>query len=161
MNFEQVKSPRIENKNGQIVVACPQMKTNVNISALARSASCLGVSEFIVTGNNSINAHIAKGIEVPIKHHRSILPVIKKYKGKGYKIIGLEQTNNSNDIYGYTFPSEPVMLIVGHECRGMEPEILNELDEAVEIPLHRNPHSLNVAIAASICLFEYAKQQRG
>ena len=148
-----------QSKNGDFVVACSEMKTNANISMLARSASCLGAKRFIITGRNRIDNHIARDFDIEVKHHQSLLPVVKKYKINGYKIIGLEQTTNSNNLYEYLFEDVPILLIVGNEAKGMDQEVLDCLDEVIEIPLFGRPHSLNVAVAATLCLFEYAKQR--
>lgn len=105
-----------------------------------------------------IDKHIARDFNMPIGHHRFLLPVIKKYKKARFKVIGLEQSTNSHNIYNYKFTDEPTLLVVGNECRGIYPDILECLDEVIEIPLFGEPHSLNVAVATSLCLFEHAKQ---
>jgi len=157
--FEQVRKRKpLSNQSGRLVVACPPMKSNVNVSMLARSASCLGAEALIVTGQNRIDNHISRDYDIEIKYKRSLLPVVQKYRKEGYKIIGLEQAVNSHNLYEYQFSNQPTMLVIGNECKGMEQEILDCLDEVIEIPLFGGPHSLNVAVAASMCLFEYAKQ---
>ena len=118
--FKQVRHRKpLSGYGSSFVVACPPMKSNVNISMIARSASCLGVEELIITGQNKIDNHIARDFNMPIRHHRSLLPVIKKYKKAGFKVIGLEQSTNSHNIYGYEFTDEPTLLVVGNECRGI------------------------------------------
>ena len=161
MKFEQIRRSPVSNKNGIFVIACPQMKNNNNVSMIARTASCLGATGMIVTGWNKIDSQISRDISISISYHRSLLPVIQKYRSNGYCIIGLEQTNKSVNLYNYKFPKVPILLVIGNECKGMDQDILNELDEAIEIPHFNSPHSLNVAVAASVCLFEYAKQCNG
>jgi tRNA G18 (ribose-2'-O)-methylase SpoU len=136
------------------------MKSNVNISMIARSASCMGADTLIITGQNRITKHISRDCNIPIKHHNSLMPVIRKYKENGYKIIGLEQATNSSNMHQYKFADVPTFLVVGNECKGLDQEVLDSLDEVIEIPLFGKPHSLNVAVATSICLFEYAKQRK-
>jgi tRNA G18 (ribose-2'-O)-methylase SpoU len=145
-------------QNTSLTVACPVMKSNVNISMIVRSASCFGVEKIIITGNNTVNNHIARDYDICIEHHNTLLPVIKKYKRNGYKIIGLEQTNNSNNLYDYSFSDIPTLLIIGNECKGIIQEILDCLDDVIEIPLYGKPSSLNVGMATTIVLFEYSKQ---
>lgn len=157
--FRQIKNkPSLEKKSISLIVACPAMKSNVNVSIIARSASCLGAEKFIITGHNRINKHISRDCDIPIKHHNSLLPVIKRYKERGYKIIGLEQTSNSNSLCDYSFSDVSTLLIVGNESKGITQDILDCLDDVIEIPLFGMPHSLNVGMATSICLFEYVKQ---
>lgn len=159
--FVQTKRTPIYNNNGKIAVACPPMKSNVNISMISRSASFFGISELIVTGQNRITKHISRECTIPTSYHNSLMPIILKYKDMGYRIIGLEQSVNSQNLFNYRFPETPVLLVAGNECTGMDQKILDVLDDVLEIPLLGNPHSLNVAVAVSVCLYEYAKQFNG
>ena len=61
----------------------------------------------------------------------------------------------------YIFEEVPTLLVVGNECRGIVDEIIIHLDEIIEIEQFGLPHSLNVAVATSIFLFEYSKQIKG
>lgn len=151
------KTPQ-NNKLNSLIVACPTMKSNVNVSMIIRSASCLGAEKIIITGNNTVNKHIARDYDIQVKHHNTLLPVIKKYKEKGYIIIGLEQTDKSESVHTYSFNNVPTLLVIGNECKGITPDILELLDVAIEIPHLGKPSSLNVAMATTILLFEYLKQ---
>jgi tRNA G18 (ribose-2'-O)-methylase SpoU len=139
-----------------LVVACPVMKNNKNISMIARSASCFGVSKLIITGQNRIDKHISRDISIPIENHRSILPVISKYKIDGYRVIGLEQHPKAIKLDIFTFkPDTPTLMVVGNECRGIDEDVLNCLDSIIEISTTGKPKSLNVAVAASIVMHYY------
>ncbi len=144
--------------NTPFVIVCPVMKSNVNVSSIARTASCFGIDKLVITGHNTIDKDIARDCNLIIENHRSILPVISKYKINGYKLIGLEQSEKSIKIHEYKFEDVPTVLVVGHEGRGIIPEIMQCLDEIIEIPQFGMPHSLNVATATSILLYEYSKQ---
>jgi len=160
-SFQQIKREPIANRNGELIIACPTMKNNDNISMLVRSASCFGASKVIVTGHNRINDRITRDHDIEVKHHNSLLPVLKKHRDNGYRIIGIEQSTNAQNIFSYQFSKDPIVLVVGNECNGIDPVILQCLDEVIEIPLLGNPHSLNVAVAVSVVLYEYAKQNNG
>lgn len=54
----------------------------------------------------------------------------------------------------------PVALVVGNEAAGLGPELLEDLDEVVAIPMPGPVESLNAAVAGSILLFETARQRR-
>jgi len=148
----------MKNTHSPFVIACPVMKNNKNISMIARSASCFNVDKLIITGQNKIDQHISRNIKLQIENHRSIIPVISKYKLDGYKIIGLEQSFGSTSLHKCKFVDVPTLLIVGNECRGIDIEIMECVDELVEINHDDYPHSLNVAVATSIFLYEYTKQ---
>lgn len=122
----------------ELIVACPPMKSNVNLSRIVRAAGCCGIRRLICCGNARILPEIARdtGPELQIEFHRTLPPVLKKLKSEGYPLVGLEQTTDSTCIYEFTFPRRCV-LVVGHERLGIEEEILAMLDHVVEIPVYR------------------------
>lgn len=148
----------MKNNHSPLVVACPVMKNNKNISMIARSAGCFGANKLIITGQNKIESNISRDCNIEIENHRSILPVISKYKTEGYKIIGLERSSKSVKLNNYHFIDIPILLVIGNECKGIDPEIMDCLDEIIEITLFGKPDCLNVAVAVSVFLYEYSKQ---
>ena len=51
-------------------------------------------------------------------------------------------------------------FVIGNESRGVSKELLSRCDETVCIPMKGQVESLNAAIAASVLLFEAARQRR-
>jgi tRNA G18 (ribose-2'-O)-methylase SpoU len=95
---------------------------------------------------------------VTIERRRSLLPVLKKIKQQGeFKLIGLEQTTNSQLICDYVFPAQSV-LVIGHERDGIDTATLALLNAVVEIPIFGKPDSYNVATATSMALYEFTRQ---
>ena len=153
------KPPIVLNEQRPLVVACPPMKSNVNLSRIVRAATCCGIQRIIACGNPKIDPKIARdGIEdVNVEVRRTLGPVLTKFKQDDYRIVGLEQTSNSKNIHQYKFQKRTV-LVVGHERQGIPPDILQLLDEVVEIPVYGKPFSFNVATATSMVLYEYCRQ---
>jgi tRNA G18 (ribose-2'-O)-methylase SpoU len=143
----------------EIILACPPMRSNVNLSRMVRTAGCCGVRKMIICGPAKIDAKIARdGAEqVELESHRTLAPVLKRLKGEGYELVGLEQTTNSKSLYHFAFPRRSV-LVVGHEREGLAEEVLALLDQAVDIPVYGLPYSYNVATAAAMALYEYCRQ---
>ncbi len=143
----------------ELVVACAPMRSNVNISSVARTASACAVERLILTGNASLISKIARdgAEELQVSIHRSLPPVLQKLRAEGYRLVGLEQTTNSTSIHSYSFLRRTV-LVIGNERTGLTPETLELLDDVVEIPVYGLPHSFNAATAASMALYEYCRQ---
>lgn len=143
----------------ELIVACAPMRSNVNISSVARTASACAVERLILTGNPTLIAKIARdgAEELEVSTHRSLAPVLRKLRSDGYRLVGLEQTTNSTSMHNYTFARRTV-LVVGNERTGLTTDILELLDDVVEIPVYGLPHSFNAATAASMALYEYCRQ---
>ena len=54
----------------------------------------------------------------------------------------------------------PVAVVVGNEARGLPPELVPTLDDAVTIPMAGPTESLNVAMAGTVLCFEVLRQRR-
>lgn len=153
------KGPSSLTQPRELIVACVPMRSNVNISQIARTASACAVERMIICGNASLTPKIARDAtsELTISSHRSLAPVLKKLKKEGYHIVGIEQTSNSQNIHQYIFKRRSV-LVIGNERLGISDEILSLLDEVIEIPVWGMPHSYNAASAANMALYEYCRQ---
>jgi tRNA G18 (ribose-2'-O)-methylase SpoU len=147
------------NRPRELIVACAPMRSNVNISSIARTSSASAIERLILTGNASLISKIARdGIsELEISIHRTLKPVLLRLRNDGYRLVGLEQTTNSENIHSYRFLRRTA-LVVGNERTGLTPDILEILDDVVEIPVYGLPHSFNAAIATSMTLYEYCRQ---
>jgi tRNA G18 (ribose-2'-O)-methylase SpoU len=143
----------------ELIVACAPMRSNVNISSIARTASACAIERLVLTGNVNLISKIARdGVsELEISTHRTLPPVLKRLRKDGYRLVGLEQTTNSANMHDYDFHRRTV-LVIGNERTGLTPDILATLDDTVEIPVYGLPHSFNAATAASMSMYEYCRQ---
>ena len=143
----------------ELVVACVPMRSNVNVSQIARTASAVGAERLILTGAAKLISKIARdGAEaLPLSIHRTLPPVLRKLRADGYRLVGLEQTTGSKSLYTYGY-ARRTALVVGNERLGLADDVLELLDDVVEIPVYGMPHSYNAAIATSIAMYEYCRQ---
>lgn len=92
------------------------------------------------------------------KHYESTTLAVKELKEQGYRIIAVEQINESIMLQDYEFIADkPYAFILGNEVMGVSDEVLPLVDEAIEIPQFGTKHSFNVTISAGIVLWEYVK----
>jgi len=143
----------------ELLVVCAPMRTGVNLSRIVRAASCCGVPRMICCGVAKIDREITRetGDSLRIEVHRTLPPVLKRLRGEGFCLVGLEQTTDSQVLYTFPFPRKTA-LVIGNERLGIEDEALQLLDFTVEIPVYGLPHSHNVATAAAMALYEYCRQ---
>jgi len=153
------KPPTALERPRELVLACPPMRSNVNLSRIVRAAGCCGVLRMICCGNAKVVGKIARnaGESIQVEIHRTLSPVLKRLREEGFSLIGLEQTDGSACIYDFTFPRKTV-LVVGNERLGIEPEVLRMLDQTVEIPVYGLPYAHNAATATAMALYEYCRQ---
>ena len=153
------KPPAPLDRPRELIVACPPMRSNVNLSRIVRAAGCCGVQKVIGCGNAKVIGKIARDAceTMQVEVHRTLPPVLARLRGEGYQLVGLEQTSNSQSIFAFSFERRTV-LVIGNERTGIEEEILRMLDRAVEIPVYGLPYAHNAATAAVMALYEYCRQ---
>jgi tRNA G18 (ribose-2'-O)-methylase SpoU len=153
------KPPTPLDRPRELLVVCAPMRSNVNLSRIARAAGCSGVERIICTGPAKLDRKIARdGADaVEIEIHRTLAPVLDKLREAGFRLVGLEQTTNARNLHTYQF-ARRTALVIGNERTGLTEDILAQLDDVVEIPVWGLPYSYNVATAATMALYEYCRQ---
>jgi len=143
----------------ELIVACPPLRSNVNLSRIVRAAGCCGVRRMICCGHPKVIAKIARDTEnvLEIEVHRTLPPVVRRLREEGRVLVGLEQSTNSQSLFDFRFPRNTV-LVVGNERLGIEDEVLRLLDHTVEIPVYGRPYAHNAATAAAMAIYEYCRQ---
>ena len=161
MSFTQQRhKPQSElERPREMVLALPPMRSSVNLSRIVRAAGVCGIRRVIACGSVKVDSKIARNAveQVAVESPRSLLPALKKLKGAGFRLVGLEQVTNSRSLYDYTF-ARRTALVIGHERDGLSQGVLQSMDDVVEIPVYGLPYSHNAATAACIAMYEYCRQ---
>lgn len=154
-------------KNG-LVLILDNVRSAFNVGSIFRTGDGMGVSYIYLCGitcqtNNRELQKTALGAEIsiPSSYEDSTLKVVENLRENGYTIFALEQTKNSLMLNGKIFEQEKkYALVLGNEVEGVSEAVLKLCDASIEIPQVGSKHSLNVANAASIVLWEYFKQSQ-
>ena len=91
------KPPAELERPRELIVACPPMRSNVNLSRIVRAASCCGVRHTICCGNPKIDEDIARiacgrgrspgrnagGSRAEIEVRRTLPAVLKRLREEG------------------------------------------------------------------------------
>ena len=140
-------------------MACPPLRSHVNLSHIVRTCGCFGIRRVIACGAARVLGRIARdgADEVELEIHRSLPPVLERLRDEGRELVGLEQATGSERLFDFSFAARTV-LVVGNERTGLTAEELALLDRVAEIPMAGLPHSLNAATATAIAVYEYCRQ---
>ncbi|NTU68646.1 MAG: RNA methyltransferase [Chlorobiaceae bacterium] len=138
-----------------------------NVGAMFRSADAAGIEKIVITGYTATPPRkeidkVALGAQetVPWEHCVDPFEAVGRLKRAGRRVFGLEIAENSLPYDGLASGDFPAAIIVGNEVEGIGDELLSLCDEVLEIPQYGTKHSLNVAVAAGIAMFECVKAFR-
>ena len=135
-----------------------------NIGTLLRSADAFGADGVVVTGHaadvydpKSVRASTGSLFSVPavrVPSHRAVLDWVA---GR-CALVGADESADVDvaevDLAG------PTLLLVGNETVGLSAGWRDACDRMVRIPMTGTASSLNAATAASVLLYEVARQRR-
>jgi len=134
-----------------------------NLGSILRTCAHFGV-QYVLGEEGKLPSlspsacRIAKGgaEEVQLIALPNPLHTLKLLKNKGFSLIGTS-SHRGQSLYQFQFSSRSI-LILGSESRGMSPALLNLAAANLQIPGTGYVESLNVSVATSLCLGEYARQ---
>lgn len=137
-----------------------------NLGAIIRTAEGAGVDGIILPERRSAGlTHVVSSVSAGALEHIKVAKVgnlartIDDLKKRGIWIVGAESGSRQ---YWYEFDyTVPLGLVLGSEGRGLRPIIRRSCDKILSIPLLGKLTSLNVAAAASVFLYEAARQRMG
>lgn len=151
----------------KFVLILPNVRSGHNVGAMFRTADGAGVNKIYLTGYSPCPPHprvdkVSLGAEkaVPWEYYKQPGRLLKKLKQDGFRIIGLEQTKNSVNIYSWK-PKSPLALVVGNEKTGISPNILKLCDVIVHLSMRGHKSSLNVSVVAGIAMYYIAENVKG
>ncbi len=78
---------------------------------------------------------------------------------RGHELAVIETSTHAVDLFDW-LPQFPVCLVFGNELEGTRPDLLACCDVHVRIPMLGLKHSLNVATAGGIAMFELLRKYR-
>ena len=80
-------------------------------------------------------------------------------RARDYEIAAIETSVHAVDLFDWQ-PRFPVCVLFGHETDGLTPELAALADTHVRIPMLGRKHSLNVATAGGVVLYELLRKYR-
>ncbi|KAJ8099725.1 hypothetical protein POJ06DRAFT_115658 [Lipomyces tetrasporus] len=163
----RVPTPRpVRVTNGHLIILASLVDKAPNLGGICRLADVLGAELLCIPDMNMVRNKEFQAVAVtadkwmPMKEvvEEDIPAYLHQCKRNGYSIWGVEQTDGSvllnNEL---KFPKKMV-LVLGKEKEGIPPQLLRELDCAVEIKQVGVVRSMNIQTATAVVVNAYAVQ---
>jgi 23S rRNA (guanosine2251-2'-O)-methyltransferase len=149
-----------------VTILLDNVRSMYNVGAFFRAADGAGIERLLLSGitprppKNAI-AKTALGAENRVAWHSIDNPgeEIKKLRSAGYEIAAIETSTQALDIFDWQ-PTFPVCVLFGHEVEGLSQELLAACDTHMRIPMLGLKHSLNVASAGAVVMYELLRKYR-
>ena len=149
-----------------VSILLDQVRSLYNVGAFFRLADAAGLARLYLCG---ITGHPPKkaltktalGAEqiVAWEHHWHTVPLLDRLREQGLELAAVETSAQAVDLFEWQ-PRFPICLIFGHEVEGVRPEVSARCDTHVRIPMLGVKHSLNVAVAGGVAVYELLRKYR-
>jgi TrmH family RNA methyltransferase len=150
----------------RLVAILEEVRDPGNAGTIIRAADAAGADGVIFTGN-SVDAYNPKVVRsttgsifhVPIAQNGTLEEALAAVRAAGLQVLVA-------DVKGADLPkvrgilAAPTVWVFGNEAHGLTDENLRLADRVVKVPIYGHAESLNLATAASVCLYESAFAQR-
>lgn len=135
-----------------------------NLGACLRTAEAVGVSAVIIPRDRSASltaaaraAAAGAAERVPLIAVTNLARTLERLKELGYWTTGLAGEAKAT-LYELDFTG-PTVLVMGAEGEGLRRLTRDTCDRLVKIPMQGKTESLNVSVAAAVCLYEAWRQR--
>ena len=148
-----------------LVVVLDNVRSMHNVGAVFRTADAFLVEKIILCGITPQPPHreihkAALGATESVDwiYEKDISTALENLKRENFKILGIEQTTNSEIFTDFVInKNDRYALVLGNEVDGLSDEALSLYDTFLEIPQLGTKHSLNVSVCGGIVMWEFFK----
>ncbi len=150
-----------------IIVVLENIRSAYNVGSVFRTSDAFLIEAIYITGYSAKPPHkeikkTALGAEETVtwKHFSNATMAIEELRSKGYRVLAVEQVENSLKLHHQNWKGdEKIALIFGNEVVGVEQATIAICDGCLEIPQLGMKHSLNIATAAGVVLWELVRSR--
>jgi tRNA G18 (ribose-2'-O)-methylase SpoU len=150
-----------------VAVLLDNLRSLYNVGAFFRTADATAIEKLYLCGITAKPprkeiSKTALGAEetVPWEHSLDAVNLVRALRARDYEIAAIETSIHAVDLYDWK-PRFPVCVAFGNELEGLQPEISALCDTYVRIPMLGIKHSLNVATAGGVVMYELLRKYRG
>ena len=157
-------------EHGQLVLA-HEMADPGNAGALIRVADAAGALAVALsdrsvdpTNPKCVRSTAGSIFHLPVVPAGETGQAIHDLRSAGFRVLAADVTPESTDLFIAErdgLLAGRVAWVFGNEAHGLPEEVLSQVDSVVRIPILGRAESLNLATAAAVCLYAYARSQAG
>ncbi len=148
-----------------VIAILENVRSAYNVGSVFRTADAFLIEAIYLTGYTARPPHkeikkTALGAEdtVDWKHFVNAKEAITELKQNGYTVFAVEQVENSISLEKFDSQGK-IAVVFGNEVTGVEQSTIALCDGCIEIPQLGMKHSLNIATAAGVVLWELVRKR--
>ncbi|HEX7847084.1 MAG TPA: RNA methyltransferase [Chitinophagaceae bacterium] len=150
-----------------IIIVLENIRSAYNVGSVFRTADAFLIESIYIIGYCAKPPHkeikkTALGAEETVswKYFTTSAEAIEDLRALQYNVYAAEQAEGSYKLNAIGFEQdEKIAVVFGNEVTGVEQSTIHACDGCIEIPQLGMKHSLNIATAAGVVLWELVRQR--
>lgn len=159
---------KIFDGDAKLVVIMQEVRDPGNAGTIIRAADAAGADAVILAGRSIdvFNPKVVRSttgslFHLPVAVAEELGSVITLAKQSGLQVLAADISGDDlTAARAEGLLEHPTAWLFGNEARGLAAEELAQADRALKVPIYGQAESMNLATAASVCLYESAFEQR-
>ena len=150
----------------RLVAICEEVRDPGNLGTIIRAADAAGADAVILTGRTVdpynpkvVRATTGSLFHLPIAVGVDLAAAVERAHAAGVRVVAAD-VGGGDFLAARALLAEPTAWLFGNEARGLDDAALALADLSLRLPIYGSAESLNLATAASVCLYETAFAQR-
>ena len=150
-----------------VIIVLENIRSAYNVGSVFRTSDAFLVEAIYIIGYSAKPPHkeikkTALGAEETVewKHFKTAVDAIEELRSKDFNVYAAEQAVGSYKLNAIGFePAEKIAVVFGNEVTGVEQSTIELCDGCLEIPQLGMKHSLNIATAVGVVLWELVRMR--
>ena len=171
LSMEALQRPSVADfKNAgkvPLTLVLDQVRSGLNVGSIFRTADAFLLEKILLCGITAQPPHreilktaLGSTESVAWDYFPETVEAVQLLRDQGYKVLAVEQTTEKMWLQDfYHEKNTPYALVLGNEVEGVSEAVLALCDGVLEIPQFGTKHSLNVAVAAGIVVWEVVRKR--
>lgn len=150
----------------RLIAILEEVRDPGNAGTIIRAADSAGADAVILTGRSVdlynpkvVRATTGSLFHLPVALAPDVDVVVQRVKATGLQVLAAD-IKGEDLLAARASLAAPTAWLFGNEARGLSDENLALADRAITVPIYGKAESMNLATAASVCLYESAFAQR-
>ncbi|MDG4950039.1 RNA methyltransferase [Weeksellaceae bacterium KMM 9724] len=146
-----------------VVVLCDNIRSMHNVGSIFRTADAFSIEKIHLCGITARPPHkeirktaLGSTESVVWDYHENASEILKDLISQDYTPIAIEQVDKSVSLESFAVENEKkYVVILGNEVEGVQQDLIDMCNIALEIPQSGTKHSLNVSVCSGIVMWKF------
>ena len=145
-----------------IVLVLDNIRSGLNVGSAFRTGDAFALEKILLCGITAQPPHreilktaIGATESMDWQYFESTVAAIADLKKSGYRIVAVEQAENSTFLQDFEVKNEDkIALVFGNEVAGVSDEVMEIVTESIEVPQFGTKHSLNISVCIGVVVWD-------